>query len=60
MIRPSAVAALMSQGADLCHGCTVFDSTATASFFGSLGMFKFWLLQRKLKVQCGPRQSGVM
>jgi hypothetical protein len=43
-IRPRIVAALMSQGADLCHGCKVFASTVAVSFFSSLGMFKFGLL----------------
>jgi hypothetical protein len=60
MIRPRAVAALMSQGADLCHGCAVLDSTATRSFFSSLGMFKFWFLQKKLNAQCGLARLGVM
>jgi hypothetical protein len=39
MIRPRIVAALMSQGADLCHGWVVFDSTLDAWFFSSLEMF---------------------
>src|ERR1700721_2121552 len=38
MIRPRIVTALMSQGADLCHGCRVFDSTMAMSFFSSFGM----------------------
>ena len=45
------VAALMSQGADLCHGWMVIDSIA-ASFVSSVGMFKFALLQRKMKTEC--------
>jgi hypothetical protein len=45
-ISPRIVAALMSQGADLCHGWTVIDSMA-ASFVSSEGMFKFVLLQKK-------------
>jgi hypothetical protein len=49
MIRPRIVAALMSQGADLCHGGRVFDSTMTASFFSSLGIFNFGLLQKKMR-----------
>jgi hypothetical protein len=57
MIRPRAVAALMSQGADLCHGCTVLDSTATRSFFGSLGMFKFWSPSREVE---GPVWAGAI
>jgi hypothetical protein len=46
MISPRIVAALMSQGADLCHGWLVIDSMA-ASFVSSEGMFKFVLLQKK-------------
>jgi hypothetical protein len=60
MITPRIVTALMSQGADLCHGWRVFDSTVTASFFSSLGMFKFGLLQKKIRAECEPARSGVM
>jgi hypothetical protein len=60
MTRPRIVAALMSQGADLCHGWRAFDSTAAASFFSSLGMFKFGLLQEAMRAQCGLARSGVM
>jgi hypothetical protein len=60
MIRPRIVAALMSQGADLCHGWRVFKSMVAASFFSSFGMFKFALLQKKMRAQCGPARTGVM
>jgi hypothetical protein len=40
------VTALMSHGADLCHGWEVFDLTVTAAFFSSLGMIKIALLQK--------------
>ena len=51
IISPRMVAALMSQGADLCHGWMVIDSIA-ASFVSSVGMFKFALLQRKMTTEC--------
>ena len=59
-IRPRIVAALMSQGADLCHGWMVFDSRAAVSLCSSVGMFKFGLLQKKMRVECEPARSGVM
>jgi hypothetical protein len=49
MTRPRIVAALMSQGADLCHGWRLSDSTMAVSFFNSLGMFKFALLQKYMR-----------
>src|ERR1700721_257857 len=58
--RPRIVAALISQGADLCHGWMTFDSTAAMSFFSSLGMFKFGLLQKKMKAECGLPRPGLM
>jgi hypothetical protein len=60
MISPRIVTALMSQGADLCHGWRVFDSTVAGCFFSSLGMFKFGLLPKKMKAECGLARSGVM
>jgi len=59
MIRPRTVAALMSHGADLCHGGIVIDSTA-ASFFSLVGMFNFGFLQEKLRAECGLARSGMM
>jgi len=47
MIRPRIVTALMSQGADLCHGCRVFDSTMAMSFFSSFGMFNSRSIKRR-------------
>ena len=47
MIRPRIVAALTSQGADLCHGRSVFDSTMAVSFFSSLGMFNSRSIKRR-------------
>jgi hypothetical protein len=47
MIRPRIVAALMSQGADLCHGRRMFDSTMAVSFFSSLGMFNSRSIKRR-------------
>jgi hypothetical protein len=49
MIKPRIVAALMSKGADLCHGWMVFDSTPAACFFNSLEMFKLRLLQMRMR-----------
>jgi hypothetical protein len=50
----------MSQGADLCHGLMVFDSTVAACFFSSLEMFKFGLLQKRMSAECEPARSGMM
>jgi hypothetical protein len=47
MSTPRIVAALMSQGADLCQGGRVFDSTASWSFFNSLGVFKMRVPSKK-------------
>jgi hypothetical protein len=60
MISPSIVAALISQGADLCHGWTVFGSTVAASFFSSVGMFKSGLLQKKMRAKCDLVRLGMM
>jgi hypothetical protein len=60
MIKPRIVAALMSQGADLCHGWTVFDSTLPACFFSSLEMFKFGLLRKRMRAECEPARSRMM
>jgi hypothetical protein len=60
MIKPRMVAALMSQGADLCHGWTMFDSALPACFFSSLEMFKFGLLQKRMRAECEPALSGMM
>jgi hypothetical protein len=49
MNRPRIVTALMSQGADLCHGRMALDSTLAAWFFNPLEVFKFRLLQKRMR-----------
>jgi hypothetical protein len=55
---PRIVAALMSKGADLCQGLTVFESTVALSIFTSLGMFKCALLQKSGAPSVGARDRG--